>query len=59
MLQQPGIAARVFAALGETPVLLISQASDVSLSLLVAASQAPSVVRRLHADLIESGGTPR
>ncbi len=59
LLQQPGIAARVFAALGETPVLLISQASDVSLSLLVAASQAPSVVRRLHADLIESGGTPR
>jgi aspartokinase len=44
----------VFSALAETPVELISQASDVCLSFLVAASEAPEVVRRLHASLIES-----
>ncbi len=57
LLQRPGISAGVFAALGATPVHLISQASDVCLSFLVAADQAPGVVRRLHAELIES--TPR
>ena len=56
LLQQPGIAARVFSALGATPVRLISQASDVCLSLLVAAEDAPDVVRRLHSELIESKG---
>jgi aspartate kinase len=54
LLQRPGISARVFAALGRTPVHLISQASDVCLSFLVAAAEAPAVVRRLHAELIES-----
>ncbi len=56
LLRQPGIAARVFAALGTTRVELISQASGVSLSLLVAAEDAASVVRRLHHELIENGG---
>lgn len=54
LLQEPGITARVFSALGGTSVLLISQASDVSLSFLVEALEAPDVVRRLHAELIES-----
>jgi aspartate kinase len=55
LLQRPGISARVFAALGETPVHLISQASDVCLSFLVDAERAPDVVRRLHGELIEGG----
>jgi aspartate kinase len=54
LLQEPGIASRVFSALGATPVRLISQASDVCLSLVVASEEAPGVVRRLHAALIES-----
>lgn len=54
LLQEPGITARVFSALGRTPVQLISQASDVSLSFLVEGIEAPDVVRRLHAELIES-----
>jgi aspartate kinase len=54
LLRRPGIAAGVFSALGATPVHLISQASDVCLSFLVAEGQAPGVVRRLHAELIES-----
>ncbi len=54
LLQGPGICARVFSALGDTPVQLISQASDVCLSFLVEALDAPDVVRRLHAELIES-----
>jgi aspartate kinase len=58
LLQQPGIAARVFSALGGTPVQLISQASDVCLSFLIVAKEAPGVVRRLHAELIEEPGDP-
>ncbi|HSG82136.1 MAG TPA: hypothetical protein VLC48_07795, partial [Gemmatimonadota bacterium] len=54
LLQEPGIASRVFMALGTTHVRLISQASDVCLSLLVAQEEAADVVRRLHAALIES-----
>jgi aspartate kinase len=54
LLQRPGITAGVFSALAQTPVHLISQASDVCLSFLVAAEEAPAVVRRLHAELIES-----
>jgi len=54
LLQQPGVSARVFAALGATPVHLISQASDVCLSFLVDADVAPGVVRRLHRELIEA-----
>ncbi len=56
LLRQLGIAARVFSTLSNTSVHLISQASDVSLSFLVSAADAPGVVRRLHAELIESRG---
>ncbi len=56
LLQEPGIAARVFAALEPTPVRLISQASDVCLSFLVDGAAARDVVRRLHAALIETRG---
>jgi aspartate kinase len=54
LLQRPGIAAGVFSSLGASPVHLISQASDVCLSFLVADDEALAVVRRLHAELIES-----
>lgn len=48
LLQRPGLVSRVFTALGVTPVLLISQASDVSLSLVLDAAHARDVVTRLH-----------
>jgi len=54
LLRRPGITAGVFSALGATPVHLISQASDVCLSFLVAEGDAAPVVRRLHAELIEA-----
>ncbi|UCC72615.1 MAG: aspartate kinase [Gemmatimonadota bacterium] len=54
LLRRPGITAGVFSALGQTPVQLISQASDVCLSFLVAQGDAAAVVRRLHAELIEA-----
>lgn len=53
LLQEPGIAARIFAEVGSTPVLLVSQASDVSLSLVVEETDARPLVRRLHQVLIE------
>ena len=55
LLREPGINARVFSALGTTPVHLISQASDVCLSFLVDEEVAADVVDRLHRELIESG----
>ena len=54
LLQRLGLAARVFSALGQRPVYLISQASDVCLSFLVESGDAPGVVRRLHSNLVES-----
>lgn len=48
LLERPGIVSGVFTALGVTPVLLISQASDVSLSLVVDQAHARDVVTRLH-----------
>lgn len=59
LLQRLGIASRVFSALSATRVHLISQASDVCLSFLVASDAAPDTVRRLHAELIETGGEGR
>ena len=53
LLREPGFDARVFRTVGFTPVHLISQASDVSLSFVVDAAEAPRVVARLHADLVE------
>jgi aspartate kinase len=45
----PGVAARIFGALGDVNVQLISQgASEINLSFVISASQAHEVVRRLH-----------
>ncbi len=53
LLEQPGVNALVFWAVERTPVHLISQASDVSLSFVVDQDQAAALVRRLHLTLIE------
>jgi aspartate kinase len=45
----PGVAARIFGALGDVNVHLISQgASEINLSFVVAAADAHEAVRRLH-----------
>jgi len=54
LLQQPGIGARVFSVLGQAPVHLISQASDVCMSFLIGPAGAMEVVRGLHRELIEA-----
>jgi aspartate kinase len=56
LLQQTGILTRVFSVLADTPVQIISQASDVCLSVVVESVTALDVVRRLHAELIEERG---
>jgi aspartate kinase len=53
LMEEPGIDALVFWAVEKTPVHLISQASDVSLSFLVSAKDAADLVRKLHLTLIE------
>ena len=53
MLREPGMDALVFWAVEKTPVYLISQASDVSISFVVDEAEAPQLVRRLHLSLIE------
>ena len=53
LLSEPGMEALAFWAVGKTPVYLISQASDVSLSFVVSEEDAPDTVRRLHFSLIE------
>ena len=53
MLKEPGMDALVFWAVEKTPVYLISQASDVSISFVVDEAEAPELVRRLHLSLIE------
>jgi aspartate kinase len=53
LLQEVGIAARVFAALEEIGVRLITQASDVSLNFLVDGREAARCARALHEALIE------
>ena len=53
LMKEPGMDALVFWAVEKTPVHLIAQASDVSLSFLVDESEAPSVLQRLHTSLIE------
>jgi aspartate kinase len=58
LMDEPGINARVFEAVGRTPVHLVSQASDVSLSLVVDGHEARRLVRRLHAALVEGGPAP-
>ena len=44
---------RMFEAVGSTPIHLISQASDVSVSFLVDQEYAPAVVQRIHDRLVE------
>ena len=53
LLEEPGVDARVFQVVDRTPVHLVSQASNVSLSFVVDADDAPPLVRRLHHALIE------
>ena len=53
LLREPGLDALVFWAVEKTPVYLISQASDVSISFVVDESDAPELVRKLHLSLIE------
>jgi aspartokinase len=52
LLREPGFDARVFGAVDLTPIHLVSQASDVSLSLVVDGDQAEALVRRLHEELV-------
>ena len=53
LMEEPGTDALVFWEVNRTPVHLISQASDVSLSFLVDDANASDLVRRLHTALIE------
>jgi len=53
MMAEPGMGALVFWNVSRTPVHLVSQASDVSLSLVVDADDAARLVRCLHETLIE------
>lgn len=53
LLREPGLDALVFWAVEKTPVFLISQASDVSISFVVNEGDAPELVRKLHLSLIE------
>lgn len=52
LLAEPGVGGQVFTVVGDTPVHLVSQASDVSLSLVVDVDEAEALTRRLHASLI-------
>ncbi len=53
LLKEPRLSAKVLRAVEGTPVHLISQASDVSLSFVVDEDDAPDLVRSLHTLLIE------
>ena len=53
LLETPGVTGEIFRVLASTPVHLISQASDTSLSFLVSEAEGPEVVRRLHETLVE------
>ena len=52
LMARPGVDGQIFTVVGDTPVHLVSQASDVSLSLVVDADRAYELIRKLHADLI-------
>lgn len=55
-----GIAVRVFAALGDVNVILISQgASDTNMTFVVAEADAPEALRRLHREFFEGEGEGR
>ncbi len=52
----PGVAARVFAALRDVNVVLISQgASETNITFVVDAKDGPEALRRLHRDFFEGG----
>jgi len=53
LMEEPGTDELVFWEVRRTPVYLISQASDVSLSFLVGEESAADLVRRLHTALVE------
>ena len=49
--EKPGVAARVFRAIGNINVRMISQgASEINMSVVVDEADAPEAVRRLHAE---------
>jgi aspartate kinase len=52
LMAEPGVDGQVFAVVGATRVHLVSQASDVSLSLVVDAGDADALTRKLHDALI-------
>ena len=52
LMARPGVDGQIFTVVGDTPVHLVSQASDVSLSLVVDANRAAELIRKLHAELI-------
>jgi aspartate kinase len=59
MHSTPGIAARIFGALGRAGVNVIAIAqgsSKCSISLVVAADDAAHAVRQIHDDVILNGG---
>jgi aspartate kinase len=57
MRRRPGVAARVFSALGGINVVMISMgASDLNLSFVVSQHEAHEAMRRLHADLVDGTG---
>jgi len=59
LLAEPGVGGQLFQVVGDTPVHLVSQASDVSLSLVVDDTHAAALVRTLHAALIGSAEARR
>ncbi len=52
LLREPGVEARVLTAMGGTSAHMLSQASDVSFSIVVADADSAELVRRLHATLL-------
>ena len=59
-LHQTGVAGRVFGALREINLLMVSfGASDINLSFVVEASDADTAVRLLHRELLEPAPVPR
>jgi aspartate kinase len=56
MRRTPGVAARLFGALGDVNALAIAQgSSECSISLVVAAEDAGEAVRRIHEEVIVNG----
>ena len=53
LLRESGLNATVFSVVDKTPIYLISQASDVSISFVVDDAESPELVSRLHSSLIE------